>query len=453
MLWPLALLATGEPDKRTYSYHSFAATLWSEMASETPATYPSHTSKSGNATATATRTGSSTTATHAEPYKLQVPPLDTPWTTKVGLNPWPEHPRPQLKRDNWLTLNGIWTWESVGTTNDTSGVGGPPAGPLGKEILVPSCIEGAISGLQDLNTTQMWYEKSFEIPRGWGGQNVILNFEAVDYEHTVYIDGQQAGFFRGGYFRHSLDITQYLRRSNSTSGKHELKVFVFDPTDLVNYVIPIGKQTRDPEHIFYRPCSGIWQTVWLESAPANRITQLDVKAAADGSTTVKVHASNNQTGAPVTVEVLGEDGSVLATGKGQSGETFNFQVNGVDTWSPDTPKLYNMTVTMGNDKVSSYTGFRSVNKGEVGGVVRPMLNGEFVFQWATLDQGFWPDGIYTPPTYEAMVFDLQELKKLGFNTVRKHVSTAISSSSEWPDTDTSASFLDQSRARFVLLGL
>lgn len=199
-------------------------------------------------------------------------------------------------------------------------------------------------------------------------------------------------------------------------------MFVFDPTDLTNYVIPIGKQTKNPEHIFYRPCSGIWQTVWLESAPSDRISQLDVKAAADGSTTVKVHSSNNQTGTPVTVEVLDQDGSVLATGSGTSGEAFNFQVNGVDTWSPDTPTLYNLTVTMGGDKVSSYTGFRSVAKGEVDGVVRPMLNGEFVFQWATLDQGFWPDGIYLAPTYEALVFDLKELKKLGFNTVRKHVS-------------------------------
>lgn len=428
VLWPLALIAHGEKQRRTFSYNSFAPTLWSEMATETPASHPTHSTipQSGNATTTS---GSTPTATNAVPYQLQVPPLDTPWTDKVGLNPWPEHPRPQLKRENWLSLNGIWTWESVGTTNDTSGVGGPPAGPLGTEILVPSCIESAISGIQDLNTTQMWYEKSFEVPRDWGNQNVLLNFEAVDYEHTVYIDGQQAGFFRGGYFRHTLDITQYLKRSNGTSGRHELKVFVFDPTDLVNYVIPIGKQTRNPEHIFYRPCSGIWQTVWLESAPANHVSQLDVKAAADGSTTVKVHSSNNQTGTPVTIEVLGQDGDILATGSGKSGETFNFQANGVEAWSPDSPSLYNLTVTMGDDKVSSYTGFRSVSKGEVDGVVRPMLNGEFVFQWATLDQGFWPDGIYTPPTYEAMVFDLEELKKLGFNTVRKHVSTVYAKTS------------------------
>jgi len=165
-------------------------------------------------------------------------------------------------------------------------------------------------------------------------------------------------------------------------------VFVFDPTDLPNYVIPIGKQTKNPEHIFYRPCSGIWQTVWLESAPAQHISQLDVKAAADGSTTVVVHSSDNSTSTPVTVDVVGEDGSILATGSGNSGQAFNFQVQGVEAWSPDTPRLYNLTVTLGNDVISSYTGFRTVSKGEVNGIPRPMLNGEFVFQWATLDQGF-----------------------------------------------------------------
>lgn len=188
------------------------------------------------------------------------------------------------------------------------------------------------------------------------------------------------------------------------------------------YVIPIGKQTRRPEHIFYRPCSGIWQTVWLESAPAERITQLDINAAADGAISVKVHSSSNSTGAPVTVEVLDDDGSVLASGEGRAGSPVAFDVPGVAPWSPESPRLYNLTVTLGDDAVSSYTGFRTVGKGEVDGVLRPLLNGEFVFKFATLDQGYWPDGLHTPPSYEAMVFDLQELKKLGFNTVRKHVS-------------------------------
>lgn len=234
------------------------------------------------------------------------------------------------------------------------------------------------------------------------------------------------------------------------------KVFVFDPTDLPGYVIPIGKQTKNPEHIFYRPCSGIWQTVWLESAPVTRITQLDVKAAADGTTKVNVHASGNATGQPVEVTVLDQDGSVLGSGSGTSGSEFEFTVDGVDPWSPDSPTLYNLTVTLGDDRVQSYTGFRTVGRGVVDGVQRPLLNGEWVFQWATLDQGFWPDGIHLAPNYEALIFDLQELKKLGFNAVRKHVSEneiwcVCMRSRTWEKLTNGQNSPDQNRARPVLL--
>lgn len=220
LLWPLAFVAKGQLEKRTYSQNSFAPTLWSVMATEVPAQEPTPTPKSyNNKTGTP---GMSPSPTNAVPYQLQVPPLDTPFTNQVGLKPWQEHPRPQLKRDKWKNLNGIWTWESVGSGNDTSGAPGYLPGPLGNEVLVPSCIEGAISGLQDLNTSQMWYETTFDVPSEWGSQKVLLSFEAVDYEHTVYINGNQAGFFRGGYYRHMLDITQYLGSSNATSGKNEL---------------------------------------------------------------------------------------------------------------------------------------------------------------------------------------------------------------------------------------
>lgn len=362
--------------------------------------------------ATGTFTGSATTTAAA--YQLKTPPLDTPWTDKVGLNPWPEYPRPQLRRDKWQTLNGIWTWQSAGNASNFTSV---PQGPLQMQTLVPSCIESALSGLQILDVSAMWYEKTFQVPSDWQGQSVKLHFEAVDYESTVFVNGQQAGFFRGGYFRNTIDVTRYLR----FDGYNEVKVFVFDPTDLTGYVIPIGKQTKNPEHIFYRPCSGIWQTVWLESVPSNSISQLDIKAAADGTVKANVHTTGNGTGA-VEIKVLGEDGSVIGTGSGTSDSEFTFTVSGVSAWTPDTPTLYNLTVTMGADTVSSYTGFRTISKGEIGGVMRPLLNGEWHFQFATLDQGYWPDGLHTPPSYEAMVYDLQELKKLGFNTVRKHVS-------------------------------
>lgn len=202
-LWALVALASSaasQQEKRTYSYNQFTPTLWTNQPAATPA--PSNGSGSSGSPV---------------PYKLQTPPLDTPWTEKVGLSPWPEHPRPQLKRDSWKNLNGIWTWQPVGTGNDSS-VPSLPQGKLQYETLVPSCIESAISGLQELNTTSMWYETQFSVPSDWSGQHVLLHFEAVDYASTVFINGQQAGNFTGGYFRNTVDATKFL----SQNGTNEL---------------------------------------------------------------------------------------------------------------------------------------------------------------------------------------------------------------------------------------
>jgi beta-galactosidase/beta-glucuronidase len=196
---------------------------------------------------------------------------------------------------------------------------------------------------------------------------------------------------------------------------------VHDPTDSDDNVIPIGKQTLNPSHIFYRPCSGIWQSVWIESAPANHITELQLSAGADGTVNATVHTSNNGT-ADVEIKIFNTDGSELASHSGSSNTALTFQADGPELWSPDSPTLYNVTVTLGDDVVSSYTAFRTVSRGEVNGIQRPLLNGEFVFQFGTLDQGYWPDGLYTPPNREAMEYDLKMLKDLGFNMLRKHVS-------------------------------
>lgn len=150
------------------------------------------------------------------PYQLQTPPLDTPWTDQVGLNPWPEHPRPQLKREDWVSLNGIWTYQSAGNATEVTDV---PCAPLQYETLIPSCIESAISGLQVLDTSAMWFATTFRVPPGWdSSRSVLLNFEAVDYEATVYVNGQQVSFYRGGYFRNTIDVTSYL----SSNGTNEL---------------------------------------------------------------------------------------------------------------------------------------------------------------------------------------------------------------------------------------
>ncbi|OLN97057.1 Beta-glucuronidase 1 [Colletotrichum chlorophyti] len=350
----------------------------------------------------------------AEPYKLQTPPLDTEWTSKVGTNPWPEYPRPQLRRDTWLNLNGIWTFRAASGRDD---VNHPPSSrTLDREVLIPSCIESAISGLQELDITHFWLATTFRLPNNWGNQTVLLNFEAVDYEATVFINGKKAGFHRGGYFRFTIDATQYINRE----GDNTLLVFVFDPTDGDGYVVPIGKQTRNPSHIFYRSCSGIWQTVWMETVPTIHITQLDVAADHKGNVNVLVHSSSN-TSSEVRVSVIDVNRKTVAESTGNSGTAFNFTVPSPSVWSPSHPNLYNVSVRMGNDTVMSYTGFRTISTGIVGGVKRPLLNGEFIFMFGPLDQGYWPDGLHTPPSLEAMNYDLKVIKNLGMNMLRKHI--------------------------------
>ncbi|KAJ6144396.1 hypothetical protein N7470_008291 [Penicillium chermesinum] len=325
-------------------------------------------------------------------YALKEPPLTTPWTDKVGTNPWPEYPRPQLQRSQWQNLNGVWQYQNA---SGLDAVQSPPFGQdLGQEVLIPSCLESGLSGIQGNYTLYSWFSTSFEVPSDWDGQNVLLNFGAVDYEATVFVNGQKAGFHRGGYFKFSVDVTRFVKQGQ----KNELLVFVHDPTDSGDYVIPIGKQTLEPSHIFYTPCSGIWQTVWIEPVPMNHISRLDLDGNKDGQVNITVHTAANVS---TSVQVVVHDGDhVVATHRGPTNRPFQFKVV--------SPKL-------------CYTGFRTIERGTVNGVVRPLLNDEFIFLFATLDQGYWPDGIYTPPTKEAMVYDLQLLKKLGFNTVRKHI--------------------------------
>ncbi|KAK3675974.1 hypothetical protein LTR78_004166 [Recurvomyces mirabilis] len=353
--------------------------------------------------------------TNTTKYAVKTPPLTTDWTYKVGTNPWPEYPRPQLQRSQWQSLNGIWTWQNASSLD---AVNSPPFGQtLSSEVLIPSCLESGLSGIQGDYLLTSWFSTSFTIPSTFTQDRVLLNFGAVDYEATIFINGKNAGFHRGGYFAFTVDATSYVR----SNGTNELLVFVHDPTDSDPYVIPIGKQTLKPSHIFYTPCSGIWQSVWIESAPSNYITDLQVAAGANGQINATVSTSGNGT-AGLKIEVIDrKDNSTVATHDGPANTACTFNVDSVSTWSPDTPTLYDIKVTLGDDEVSSYTGFRTISRGEVNGIERPLLNGKFVFPFGTLDQGFWPDGIYTPPNREAMVYDLQTLKSLGFNMLRKHI--------------------------------
>ena len=294
----------------------------------------------------------------------------------------------------------------------------PPFGQsLAREVLVPFCLESGLSGIQGEYLIYSWYRTTFDVPTDWSGDRVLLNFDAVDYEATVFVNGYNVTFNRGGYFAFSVDITEHLE----AGGANELIVFVHDPTDSESYVIPIGKQTLRPSHIFYRPCSGIWQTVWLESVPDSYVSSLDIDGDADGNLNVTVATSGSAT-SEISVTVYEKNTTnTVATGRGNSGAPISFKVESARLWTPEQPTLYDVVIEAGADKVKSYTGFRTISRGDVNGVQRVLLNGASYFPFGTLDQGFWPDGLYTPPTYEAMVYDLEVLKDIGYNMLRKHV--------------------------------
>ncbi|HEV2778434.1 MAG TPA: LamG-like jellyroll fold domain-containing protein [Actinophytocola sp.] len=353
-------------------------------------------------------------------WRPGTPPLTTPWTHLVGPdNALPEYPRPQLARQRWQNLNGVWEFAGAAAGE------APPFGrPLAERVLVPYPIESALSGIQR-REDRMWYRRTFLVPRQWRvgrDARLRLNFGAVDYDAVVWVNGRQVTTHRGGYDSFSVDVTDAL----TPTGPQELIVGVTDLTDATWQ--PIGKQRNVPDRgIFYTSSSGIWQTVWLEPvAPAN-ITALDqtpdVAGAALGLT---VRTSGDTAG--LTVEAIAFDGS-RAVGRvtGAPGARLRVPVPDAKLWSPDSPFLYDLRVRLLRggrvvDEVGSYFGMRAIGTARgADGRLRMTLNGRILFHMSTLDQGFWPDGIHTAPTDEALRFDLEQHKVLGFNTVRKHI--------------------------------
>ncbi|WP_246614261.1 AbfB domain-containing protein [Paractinoplanes bogorensis] len=352
----------------------------------------------------------------------KTPPLTTPWTSQVSTtNPLPEYPRPQMTRPDWQSLNGEWEFLNPAEVNRNAA---PPIGQtLPERILVPYPVESALSGImRNDNRDLMFYRRTFTVPAGWNGRRVQLHFGAVDYEATVWVNGRQVTTHKGGYDRFEVDITDAL-----TSGANELIVRVYDPTDGRGEKQPLGKQVANPSGIFYTPNSGIWQTVWLEPTPVSSIYSVDIYPNITTNTVrVRVFTRGNVAGHSVLAEAL--NGSTVV-GSATGGFTeFTVPVPNARRWSPDDPFLYNLRVTLRNnnqavDQVTSYFGMREIGTKMVNGQLRPTLNGEFVFQIGTLDQGYWPDGLYTAPTDAALASDLQKHKDLGFNMVRKHIKT------------------------------
>ncbi len=372
------------------------------------------------------------TSAFAADWKPAAAPLMTKWGKAVTPdNAWKEYPRPQLVRKNWQNLNGLWDYAIVKPG------GGPPTKWDGK-ILVPYPIESALSGVgkRVSETEVLWYSRTFEIPAGWKGHRVLLHFGAVDWEATVLVNGKEVGSHKGGNDPFSFDITDALK-----PGPNELLVRVWDPTD--TGAQPRGKQVRKPEGIWYTPVTGIWQTVWLEPVSAAHITGVVATPDIDkGEVMFRVMTAGDTKGLTAAVELhVGKatvvkfvvDGTVRfsaadvkAAAKFEELKKEVADFDGFKLWTPDSPHLYTITVTLGDktpiDKADSYFAMRKISAAkDSAGVMRMMLNGKPVFQIGPLDQGWWPDGLLTPPSDAALRYDVEVLKKLGFNMLRKHI--------------------------------
>ncbi|WP_295119525.1 glycoside hydrolase family 2 protein [uncultured Chitinophaga sp.] len=357
----------------------------------------------------------------------QVPKLPTKWTkpameAKVPLN---EYPRPQLQRADWLCLNGKWDYlggKQVATALNPS----KPISFEGKteQILVPYCPESVLSGIERNLETNLWYHRTFEVPASWKGKQVLLHFEAVDHDATVFVNGRKAGAHAGGYDAFTVNITPFLE-----AGANTLVVAAFDANDGRT---PSGKNGPRGDYTF---TSGIWQSVWLEPVSAVYIKSIRLLPdVANSRLKVLVDADAAQ------VSALALDGkSTVAEVKGTAGTAFYIPLKNPKLWSPDAPFLYDLKLSLhdkkGNitDEVTSYFGMRDVKLGKVDGVVRPLLNDQFVMQVGLLDQGYWPDGILTAPTEEALKYDVEFTKKAGFNLIRKHMKTEPKRFYYWAD--------------------
>ena len=343
--------------------------------------------------------------------------IKTSWADKIDINKvLPEYPRPIMERGEWQNLNGLWNYailpagKSVPQTYD------------GK-ILVPFALESSLSGvakeLGDKN--ELWYQREFTVPAKWNNKKILLNFGAVDWKADVWVNNIKVGQHTGGYTPFSLDITSALIKGNN-----KLVVKVWDPAD--KGFQPRGKQVSRPEGIWYTSVSGIWQTVWIEPVSEHYITNVKTTPDIDNNS-IKVEVATDARISSDKIEVRVFDGKqLMAEATSINGLPVEVVMSAnVKLWSPDSPFLYTMEVSFFSngklmDKLSSYAAMRKYStKRDDKGIVRLQLNNKDLFQFGPLDQGWWPDGLYTAPTDEALAYDIRKVKDLGFNMIRKHV--------------------------------
>ena len=362
-------------------------------------------------------------------WKPAAAPLLTAWAKDVSPDKvWPEYPRPQMVRAEWVNLNGLWDYAIIPIPKATSDAGQkppendqkPPAISYTGKILVPFPVESALSGVrkQLLPTKLLVYRRTFPAPGLPDGKRLLLHFGAVDWEAKVYINGKLAGTHRGGYDAFTFDITELVK----PGADNEIVVVVFDPTNGTRGKQNLGSMFN-PGGIMYTPCSGIWQTVWLEPVPACRIEELQITPDVDARVLrLKVLLQGGTKDTPRVEATALDGGRVVAQVSGAPGAPLRLPIPAAHLWSPDDPFLYSLRVKAGDDEVTSYFGMRKIALGkDERGVTRMLLNGKFVFQAGVLDQGYWPDGIYLAPTDETLRFDVATMRKLGLNMARKHV--------------------------------
>jgi beta-galactosidase/beta-glucuronidase len=341
----------------------------------------------------------------------------TPWAKDLDKNnPLSEYPRPIMVREKWQNLNGVWEFQEA-----KEGTGIPKK--LNEKIVVPFPWESNLSGIQrQLKSQRAWYKRSFTVPNDWKSNDVLLHFGAVDFEAKVYVNGKFVGMHKGGYDAFFFNITSYLMPA-----KNELAIEVFDPGS--DAAIACGKQSNDkfdnPQRYSYTPSSGIWQTVWMEPVAKQYITNFTITPNIDEAlidVVVNAKTNGNQ-----KVEVVVKDGNTLVgSAEGILNNNFKVKISNPKLWSPDNPFLYDVVVRLKDslntyDEVQSYTGMRKISIESVGNLKKIMLNNKYLFQMGPLDQGYWPDGIYTAPTDEALKWDVANIKDWGFNMIRKHI--------------------------------
>lgn len=352
-------------------------------------------------------------------WKVTIPENHkTPWTDEVTPdNVLPEYPRPQLARERWMNLNGLWQFNVLPKEKSINDL-------FPGQILVPYPVESYLSGVGRpiYGGERIWYRRTFTIPKDWNGERIILNFGAVDWQAKVLVNGQFQVEHTGGYTPFSADITDAI----SYTSENEIVVIVYDPTDSnerEDEARQKGKQTLCPNDISYTASSGIWQTVWLEPASACRINSVIANANVEGGYAV-IQAKTNVKLPGIKTRITSiNDGRIFT---GDVNTPITVTVENKQLWTPENPFLYSIKVELLEDdkvidSVNSYFALREVGKQRINGDVVLTLNGEPVFHHGPLDQGFWPDGLYTHSSDKALSFDIEQIKSMGFNISRKHI--------------------------------